>query len=103
MPLLPLLELESNVVHELVSNGVRTAGLPPAAGEDFPYSELITYALNWETDYWPGEAIKWLEGGFPLNRNIAKALEELSHEQRKGQCLRHRARVLSKHWSRENV
>ena len=97
MPLLPLLELESNVVHELVSSGARNAGLPPAAEEDFPYSELIIYALNWETDYWPGEAIKWLEGGFSLNRDIAKVLVGLSHDQLKEQRLRHRARALSKH------
>jgi hypothetical protein len=103
MPLLPLLEMEQNVVRALVSHGVKAANVPPAAEEDFPYRELITYALNWETDGWPGDAIKWLEGGFPLNRDIANALEELSHDGRRGQSLRHSARAMVKRWSREDV
>ncbi|HJV73051.1 MAG TPA: hypothetical protein VJ654_02415 [Noviherbaspirillum sp.] len=103
MPLLPLLEFEHDEVRDMVENGVMQSGLAPAAAKEFPYSELITYALSWETDYWPGDAIKWLERGFPLNQETATALRHLVEDGRRGQRLRHSARALLKRWSREDV
>jgi len=103
MPLLPLLELGQHEAHQLVKEGVKRSQLPPAIAATFPLENLIVYALEWEVDSWPGEAIKWLESGFPLNRDIANALRRLSDDGRRGQRIRHRARALAKTWSEQVV
>jgi hypothetical protein len=58
MPLLPLLELSYMNARELVDVGATAAHLPQAVADDFPFKELVAYALAWETDYWPDNAIK---------------------------------------------
>jgi hypothetical protein len=103
IPLLPLLEFEHNEVRNLVDSGVRESGLVSDAAEEFPYSELIAYALSWETDSWPGDAIRWLENGFPLNQDIAATLRHFAEDRWRGQRLRHSAEALLKRWSREDV
>lgn len=103
MPLLPLLELNLVQARGLVEASVNARRLPRSVANDFPYVELITYALAWETDGWPENAIEWLEEGFPVNREIACVLERLSLNARRGQRLRHSARALAKRWNKGDV
>lgn len=103
MPLLPLLELSYMNARELVDVGAKAAHLSQAVADDFPFKELVAYALAWETDYWPDNAIKWLEQGFPMNWEIAEGLKRLSNNPRSGQRLRHSASALARRWGREDV
>ena len=103
MPLLPLLELDLVQARGLVEASVEARRLSRSVADGFPYMELIVYALAWETDGWPKNAIEWLEEGFPVNREIACVLERLSLDARRGQRLRHSARVLAKRWNKGNV
>lgn len=103
MPLLPLLESEVNLAKELVVNGVRRAELPSTVADNFPFEDLIIYALGWETEYWPKDAIEWLESGYPLNSEIVKWLRTVSEKRHYHQRTRHRAIALARKWEGRDV
>lgn len=96
MPLLPLLEHPFDIVKGIIQSGARNVGLPPAAVESFPFEDLVVYALAWESDGWPKNAINWLKGDFPVTDKISVKLEEVARDTRRGQQLRHAAKALSK-------
>jgi hypothetical protein len=103
MPLLPLLENEYEATRRLVADGVDNAGLPSEALDAFPFAALVGYALEWETDSWPSDAIRWLERGFPINQDIANALGRLKDDARRSQSVRHKAAALAKKWAKRDV
>jgi len=50
--------------------------------------------LRWDTPYWPGLAVGWLEQGVPVDATIAECLEHVVGEAEWPQPLRHRAQAL---------
>jgi hypothetical protein len=84
MMLLPLLERPYRQVADAVVEHV-PAGCPGGL-----WDELLVFALDWPTDYWPGAALGWLESGYPLS-GVRRAVARAADDRRKSQPLRHRA------------
>jgi hypothetical protein len=64
MTLLTLLERPCEQVSAEVATQVPD-GLPAPL-----WDELLEFALDWPTEYWPGLALAlaWVEGGYPVER-----------------------------------
>jgi hypothetical protein len=103
MPLLPLLEIDFEKAKRVVEDGANEVGLPSEARAAFPFEDIIVFALEWETDYWPTSAVDWVERGFPMSDRIAKSLTNLSEKRNFQQRTRHRAIALVKSWGRKGV
>ena len=80
MMLLPLLERPFRQVVEQTPSGCAGA----------PWDELVVFALEWPTEYWPGLALGWLESGYPLS-GVRHAVADTKADQRRSQPFRHRA------------
>jgi hypothetical protein len=92
MPLLPLLEMPWPVAHEYVTNAKSALGID--AG--FPFEQVLTTALDWETQYWPSLAVDWLEQGFPPSADTLPRLQALPSKKFLPQKVRHRAAALAR-------
>lgn len=103
MPLLPLLEIDFENAKNVVNAGAREAALPSEILAAFPFEDIVLFALNWETDYWPTTAVAWLEKGFPVSDRIAKSLVELCGKRHFLQRTRHRAMALARSRERKDV
>jgi hypothetical protein len=103
MPLLPLLELKFEAAKRMVDEGVQGADLSLRVADAFPYEDVIVYALDWETESWPTDAIVWLEEGFPMNGRIVTLLRKISEKRHFHQRTRHQAIALVRQLERENV
>lgn len=71
-----------------------------AENSDQDLEETILAGLNWETHYWNDCALDWLDQGYPVNKEIVEALEEISKAKRKPQRTRHRAFAHTKRWQK---
>jgi hypothetical protein len=80
MMLLPLLERPYQQLAELTE-----ASCPGRL-----WDELLRFALDWPTEYWPGLAVTWVEDGYPL-APVRDALAVVEGDPRRSQPLRHRA------------
>lgn len=68
VPFLPILELEWSAAQKLIAE--RT--LP---GEvSFPFSELLAFALQSQSQHWASLAATWVINGFPVSSKISEAL-----------------------------
>jgi hypothetical protein len=65
-----------------------------------PAREVILAGLLWQTDYWPGLAVAWLEQGAPIDKEIVEALELVSSKEHFPQHLRHRSFAIARRWYR---
>jgi hypothetical protein len=101
VPLLPFLEHPySAVVVPLVDHLV-AAGLARAEAERISLRRLVVFALTGPMSRgWGGHAVSWIEAGFPIDREIASALELLAQDKSFPQRVRHRAFAAAKRWLR---
>jgi hypothetical protein len=84
MALLPLLEQPYPRVQAIVA----AHSSPRQPGP--PWRGLLEFALRWPTEYWPGQALSWLEAGHPVD-GLLDLLAELKDAPARSQPLRHRA------------
>jgi hypothetical protein len=89
MMLLPLLERTCDQVGTEVADQVPD-GFPAPL-----WDELLEFALHWPTEYWPGLALAWVEGGYPVDR-VRDVVAVFADDERRSQPLRHRALRLCK-------
>jgi hypothetical protein len=84
--LLPLLKRPFGEVEAAVTE--RTSGQPGP-----PWSELLTMALRWPTEYWADCALDWIEGGY-TGSELSNVLDEAGQVPGRSQHFRHRAQRL---------
>jgi hypothetical protein len=80
--LLPLLERPFREVEAVVTQ--RISGQPSP-----PWSELLTMALRWPTEYWADRALDWIEGGY-AGHELSGVLDEAGQMPARSQQFRHR-------------
>lgn len=80
--LLPLLERPFREVEAVVAE--RISGQP-----DPPWSELLTMALHWPTEYWADRALDWIEGGY-ADHELSGVLNEAAQVATRSQRFQHR-------------
>jgi len=80
--LLPLLERPFREVEAAVAQ--RISGQPGP-----PWSELLTMALRWPTEYWADRALDWIEGGY-ADHELSGVLDEAGQMPTRSQRFRHR-------------
>ncbi|PLC40477.1 hypothetical protein C0Q88_21985 [Ralstonia pickettii] len=51
-------------------------------------------------DYWAALAVGWIEGGLPMDAELAELLQEIAEHRNMSQRLRHRAFALAKRWQK---
>ncbi len=79
--LLPLLERSRTDV---------MAALSQASHAETPLPALVRFALTASGEYWPAQALGWLESGWPV-ADVVDALAEMKDSPTLPQPLRHRA------------
>jgi hypothetical protein len=101
IPLLLLLEHPyPTVVAQLVDRLV-AAGLARAEAERVSLPRLVIFALTAPIGRsWGEHAVSWIEAGFPIDDEIASALEQVAQDKRYQQRIRHRAFAAAKRWRR---
>ena len=101
IPLLPFLEHPySTVVAHLVDR-LEAAGLLRTEAERVSLRQLVVFALTGPMRWgWGGYAVSWIEAGFPIDDEIASALEQVAQDKRFPQRVRHRAFAAAKRWRR---
>src|SRR5688500_20291702 len=76
IPLLPLLELSYPEAVASIQQGLNQAGVNLNLLSTFPFNHTLQLALNWNTEYWPSLAVKWLENGYPISEEFVNRSEE---------------------------
>src|SRR4051812_446333 len=66
-----------------------------------PVREVLVAGLSWETEYWPGLAVQWLEQGADVDAEIAALLDTVAARKHFPQSLRHKAFAIARRWSRQ--
>ncbi len=62
--------------------------------------ESVVAGLVSGTDYWAALAVGWIEGGLPMDVELAALLLETAKRRNMSQRLRHRAFALAKPWQK---
>jgi hypothetical protein len=101
LPLLPCLEHPYPVIEARLVEGLVAAGLPRAEAERVSLQRLVIFALtkplNWG---WGAHAVSWVHAGFPIDGELASALERVAQDKRFPQRIRHQAFSAAKRWRR---
>jgi hypothetical protein len=71
--------------------------------EDANLSDLVSYALDFETRYWAEKALTWIESGYPVDPAICAILLRISESDSDSQKLRHRSLKQAKRWQRTSA
>jgi pimeloyl-ACP methyl ester carboxylesterase len=104
MPLLPLLEHPYSLVATRLVGDLVAAGLPRTEVERISLGDLVVFALAGPAKWaWGGNAVSWIEAGFPVDDAIASALERVAQDKRFPQRVRHRAFAVAKRWRRAHA
>jgi hypothetical protein len=61
LPLLHCLETPIEELRAALFEAVRRFGIDEGRMQEFPYDDLVDFALRSRTDYWAGLALQWLE------------------------------------------
>jgi pimeloyl-ACP methyl ester carboxylesterase len=101
IPLLPFLGHPYPIVAARLIDGLAAAGIPRGEAERMPLRGLVVFALAGPMRWgWGGYAVSWIEAGFPVDDEIASALEGIALDKRFPQGVRHRAFATAKRWRR---
>jgi hypothetical protein len=101
IPLLPFLEHPYPAVVAQLIDRLVAAGLARAEAERISLRQLVVFALTGPMRRgWGGYAVSWIEAGFPIDDEIASALEQVAQDKRFQQRVRHRAFAAAKRWRR---
>jgi pimeloyl-ACP methyl ester carboxylesterase len=101
IPLLPFLEHPYPIVAARLIDGLAAAGIPRAEAELMPLRGLVVFALAGPMRWgWGGYAVSWIEAGFPVDDEIASALEGMTQDKRFPQRVRHGAFAAARGWRR---
>src|SRR5262249_1229704 len=100
----PFLEHPYSVVEAQLVDGLVAAGLPRAEAAGVSLRDLVLVALTEPMRRgWSAHAVAWIEVGFPIDDEIASALEHAAQDKRILQRVRHRAFAAAKRWRRTQV
>jgi hypothetical protein len=66
-----------------------------------PVHDVLVAGLSWETEYWSGLAVQWLEQGAEVDAEIAVLLDNVAARKHFPQSLRHKAFAMARRWSRQ--
>ena len=101
IPLLPFLEHPYSIVAARLIDGLAAAGVPRAEAQRVSLRGLVVFALSGPMRWgWGGYAVSWIEAGFPIDNEIASALEAIAQDKRFPQRVRHRAFAAARRWRR---
>jgi hypothetical protein len=101
VPLLPVLEHPHPEASAKLADCLIAAGIPRAEVARLSLSKLVVFALTAEIGQgWPLAAVGWMTSGFPIDDEIATALEHLAQQRRFPQRTRHQAFAVAKRWRR---
>jgi hypothetical protein len=101
IPLLPFLEHPYSIVGAQLVDRLEAAGFVRAEAECVSLRQLVVFALTGPMRWgWGGYAVSWVEAGFPIDDEIASALEQVAQDKRFPQRVRHRAFAAAKRWRR---
>jgi hypothetical protein len=101
VPLLLLLEHSYPTVVAQLADHLVAAGLARAEAERVSLRRLVVFALSAPIGRsWGEHAVSWIEAGFPIDDEIASALEQVAKDKRYQQRVRHRAFAAAKRWRR---
>jgi len=101
IPLLPFLEHPYSAVMAQLVDRLVAVGLARAEAERVSLRQLVVFALTGPMRWgWGGYAVSWIEAGFPIDDEIASALEQVAQDKRFAQRVRHRAFAAAKRWRR---
>lgn len=89
VPLLPLLELPRLEVADGLRQAFNDSGLSNAEFEHVSLRDLVVFALRSESEHWAGLAVRWLTDGFPIDKTIVHAGDEMVMAKRGAQADRH--------------
>jgi hypothetical protein len=99
--LLPLLQLPYPEVAERLVSSLTNAGVPETQAKAVSLRELVGFALQRASPYWASRAVVWLEAGFPLDQQMAEAVDRHVADKHWSQQERHRAFGLVRRWERQ--
>ncbi len=68
-----------------------------------PLKDVLLAGLRWETQYWAGLAVSWIEQGAPIDKEIKEELDHISEKKHFPQSVRHKAFALARRWERANA
>jgi hypothetical protein len=101
IPLLLLLEHPYPAVVAQLVDHLAGAGLARAEAERVSLRRLVVIALAGPIGRnWGEHAVSWIEAGFPIDHEIASALERMAQDKLYQQRVRHRAFAAAKRWRR---
>ncbi len=103
VPMLAFLEHPYSVVDAQFVEGLVAAGLPRNEVERVSLRDLLVFALAGPSIGWGGHAVSWVEAGFPMDDEIASALEQVARDKRFSQNVRHRAFSAARRWRRAHA
>ncbi|MDY6785790.1 MAG: hypothetical protein SW833_25105 [Cyanobacteriota bacterium] len=91
--LLPYFKKTRSKTTLLLRKSLEERGFPGGIEQSFPIDTLISSGLKFESDYWAGLALNWIEG-MTVNEEIQIELQKVVVAKWASQKTRHRARKL---------
>ena len=68
-----------------------------------PARQVVLVGLCFQSAYWIGLAVGWLEQGIPLDDEIVEILNQVAETHHYDQRIRHRSKALARRWVREGA
>ena len=99
--LLPLLRMPHRRVLSELSKALAEAGASPDVAAQISPSALVAFALRSPSEFWAGQAIRWLSEGFPIDVDILKAGDEMITSKRGTQSTRRDLFRTLRKWERK--
>ena len=99
--LLPLLEEPYPQAATALPALLARLGVPVDA-TDVSLSRIVVTGLSFGSDYWFTLAARWLEQGFPVDREIARVVDERRSDRSLSQGARHLAFGIVQRWERRS-
>lgn len=101
VPLLCVLEHPHAEVSAKLADCLIAAGIPHGEATEVSLSKLVVFALTAEiVQGWALHATEWIATGFPIDDEIATALEHFAQQKRFPQGARHQAFAAATRWRR---
>ncbi|WP_246226477.1 hypothetical protein [Pseudomonas atagonensis] len=100
--LLPLLEKPYDAVKLDLPAAIAALKIKSALPVDISLRQLLVTALESDSEYWSGLAIKWLDDGFPIDHNLSALLLQCASRKVLSQSARHKAFSLARRWEKLN-
>lgn len=98
--LLPLLEGPYAGAKERLPELMQARGWSGGGTEEVSFERIVLLGLTFGSAHWFASAVKWLEQGFPVNAEIARAVHERRADPSLPQGARQSAFALVRRWEK---